>query len=153
MIRLRATLLRQRFGDDDLRTARHAFAGYAVVEALRQVGVTGDQQVLGLDHAFGGAHGDRLAVGDFHRRRLLVDLAAQADDGRGFAEGQVQRVDVAALHVQQAADVGIGTHFALDVGRVEHFQVFVAVALPAAFLLGQAFELLLFIAAKMPPGR
>ncbi|MNX75034.1 hypothetical protein D3C86_1064920 [compost metagenome] len=136
-------LFRQRLGDDDLRTARHALAGHAVVQALRQVGVTGDQQVLGLHHAFGGAHGDRLAVGDFHRRRLLVDLAAQADDRRGFAEGQVQRVNVAALHVQQAADVGIGTDFALDVGRVEHFQVLVAVAFPALLLLGQALELLL----------
>ena len=77
-------LLGQRFGDDDLRAARHAFRGDAVVETLRQISIAGDQQVFGADQAFGGAHGDRLAVGDFHRRRLLVDLAAQTHDGSGL---------------------------------------------------------------------
>lgn len=69
-------------------------------------------------------------------------FAAQADDCRGFAECQVQRVDVSALHVQQAAHVVVATHFTLDVVCIEQCQVLVAVAFPTVFLLGQAFELL-----------
>ncbi|MOA30051.1 hypothetical protein D3C78_1511010 [compost metagenome] len=61
-------LFGQRLGDDDLRTTRHAFRGHAVVETLRQISVAGDQQVLGADLAFGGAHDVRLAVFDFYSR-------------------------------------------------------------------------------------
>ncbi len=135
-------MLRQLLGNHDLRTAGHALAGHAGVEVLLQVGVAGDQQVFGADHALGGAHHVGFAVGDFHRRRLFEDLAAQADDGAGFAQGQVQRVDVAALHVQQAADVVLGADFAVDLRLVEHLQVVIAQALPVALLFRQALELL-----------
>ncbi len=52
-------------------------------------------------------------------------------------------MDVAALHVEQATDVGVGADFATNVSRVEHLQIAVAVAFPTALLLGQTVELFL----------
>ncbi|MCY1401136.1 hypothetical protein D9M71_162480 [compost metagenome] len=55
----------------------------------------------------------------------------------GLAEQQVQRVHVAAAHVQQAAAVGVGADDALDVGAGEHLDLLVRgelleLALPGA---------------------
>ena len=52
-------------------------------------------------------------------------------------------MNVAALHVQQAANVSVGTHFATNIRCIEHLQIAVAVAFPVALLLGQAIELFL----------
>ncbi|MNV66791.1 hypothetical protein D3C71_1595630 [compost metagenome] len=59
---------------------------------------------------------------------------------------------VTALQVQQAADVVFRTDFPGDFGGIEHAQVVVAVTLPAAFLLSQAFELLLVQRGKNAAG-
>jgi hypothetical protein len=65
---------------------------------------------------------------------LLVDNAAQLLYRSGFAQCQVQRVDVAAAHVQHAADVLVGCHDAAHVVLAQQLQLLVAVAFPQGLL-------------------
>ncbi|MNZ51554.1 hypothetical protein D3C78_693700 [compost metagenome] len=67
-------------------------------------------------------------------RALLVNHAAQGLHGRGFAQGEVQRVDVAAAHVEHAADVAVGSDDFTDALGVHQFQLGVAKALPELLL-------------------
>ncbi|MNO85905.1 hypothetical protein D3C76_772890 [compost metagenome] len=75
-------------------------------------------------------------------RALLVNHAAQGFHGRGFAQGEVQRVDVAAAHVEHAADVAVGSDDFTDAFGVHQFQLGVAEALPELLLRLQVAHLL-----------
>ncbi len=58
---------------------------------------------------------------------------SDCDRGR-FAQRQVERVDMPAAAVEQAADVALAGHAAADRLAIQQLQLGVAVALPERFL-------------------
>ena len=72
---------------------------------------------------------------------MLVDAAAQALERRRLAQHQVQRVNVAAQRVDQAAHVAVGRHDRRQAGAVHHLHRGVAVLRPYARGVFQPAEL------------
>ncbi|MNH30386.1 hypothetical protein D3C79_906780 [compost metagenome] len=79
---------------------------------------------------------------DAYCRGLLVDLAAQRLDGCGFAQRQVQWVDMAAAHVEHATQVLVAIDHFTNALLVHQFQLGVAEAFPQALLRFQVAHLL-----------
>lgn len=100
-----------------------------------------------------GADHRRAGVLDAGDRRLLIHPAAVQANGIRFADGEVQRVNMAAAVVEQGADVAVTVHFATNGLSVQQLQLGVAVALPVGFLLFGVSSCLWFIATNRPPGR
>ncbi len=71
---------------------------------------------------------------DPQRCRLLEDTPAQGLDSSGFAQCQIERMDMATAHVQQAANIAFACDACPDAAFVEQLQLRVAVALPQALL-------------------
>ncbi|EEF24534.1 conserved hypothetical protein [Ricinus communis] len=108
--RLRHALERERV---DRRAVQFRF--HAVEEA-----VAGPQQLVGGDAALGRADFDAFPVGHFDGGRIFVDFRSVSGQGQCLAQQQVQRVHVAAAHMEQGAVVRVGADDGLDVGT---FQV------------------------------
>ncbi|CAG8863071.1 hypothetical protein PS627_04563 [Pseudomonas fluorescens] len=71
-----------------------------------------------------------------------MDNAAQRLHRSSFAQGQVQRVDMTAAHVEHAADIAVARHDFTDALLVHQLQLGMAVALPQALLRLQVAHLL-----------
>ncbi|MNF14154.1 hypothetical protein D3C80_2162540 [compost metagenome] len=56
---------------------------------------------------------------DANGRRLFVNHPAQGFNGSRLTERQVERVDMAATHVEHAADIVVGRHHFADAFGVE----------------------------------
>ncbi len=132
----------QRLGGDHLGAAGHRLGRQFRDQAV-EVGVTGDHDELRLHLALRGMHHRAGAALDAGRRALLVDSAAERLHRRRFAEGEVQRMDVAAAHVKHATYIVVGRHHLADALGVHDLQLVVAVAFPQLFLRAQVIHLLL----------
>ncbi|MCY1526586.1 hypothetical protein D9M68_616200 [compost metagenome] len=132
---------RQRLGGDHLGAAGHGLAGQ-FGNQVAHVGVAGHDHELGLHAALRGMHHRVGTALDACGRALLVDHATQGLGRGGFAQGQVQRVDVAAAHVQHAADVIVGRGDFTNALGVQHLQLGMTVALPQLLLRLQMLHLL-----------
>ncbi|MNQ99264.1 hypothetical protein D3C85_1149900 [compost metagenome] len=75
-------------------------------------------------------------------RRLLVNGAAERFHRGGFTQGQVQRVNMTAAHVEHAADILVRRHDFTDATLVHQLQLGVAEALPQTLLRFQVAHLL-----------
>ncbi|MND64867.1 hypothetical protein D3C80_562150 [compost metagenome] len=124
---------RQRLGGDHLGAAGHGLAGQ-FGNQVSHVGVTGHDHEFGLHAALRGMHHRVGTALDARGRALLVDHATQGLGRGGFAQGQVQRVDVAAAHVQHAADVAVACDYFTDALLVHQLELVVAKAFPQALL-------------------
>ncbi len=84
-------------------------------------------------------HLDFRAVVDPRHRRALEQADAQRLGSGGFAEDQVERVQVARAHVHQAADVAIGADHAAHLrGRHQAHLVAIAEGLEFLHVLAEA---------------
>ena len=79
---------------------------------------------------------------DSNRRRLLMNHTAQRLHRRSLAQRQVQGMDVAAAHVEHAADILITGHHLMNAALVHQFQLGVPVSLPELLLRFQMAHLL-----------
>ncbi len=81
--------------------------------------VAGPEQLVRGDRALGRAHADALAVLHLQRRAVFEYPCAEAGQCLGFAEQQVERVHMAAAHVQQGAAVGVRADDLAHLGTVQ----------------------------------
>src|SRR5690606_6292042 len=106
----------------DLAAAGHCL-GRQLRHQVAQVGVTGNHNESGFDPALWGVYHGVGPTIDAHCRTLLINNAAEAFYGCGFAESQVQRVDMAAAHVEHAADVVFGLDHFTDALGIHDLQL------------------------------
>ncbi|MCY1528745.1 hypothetical protein D9M68_638620 [compost metagenome] len=89
--------------------------------------------------AQGGVHLHLGAVVDAGDRRMLEQAGAQLGRRDSLADGQVERMQVAGAHVDQAADVAVRAHHAAHLVRLHQAQlVAIAEALELFHVLGEA---------------
>ncbi|MNI51252.1 hypothetical protein D3C73_1059640 [compost metagenome] len=134
-------LIAQGFGRDHLGAARHRLGGQ-FWHQVAEIGIARDDDEFGAHLALGRVHHRVGTALDAHRRRLFVDRTAQRLDGRRFAQRQVQRVDVAATHVEHTAHVLLAIHHFADAILIHQLELRVTVALPQTLLRLQVTHLL-----------
>src|SRR5690606_38886036 len=138
---LAGQFISERLGGDHLGAAWHRFGG-ELGNQVPEIGVTCDHDVPS-GHAAAGGVDDRIrAALDAGRGTLFMDHAAQRLHRRGFAEGEVERMDMAASPVEHAADVALACHHLAYALFVERLQLMVAVACPQRLLRLQVLHLL-----------
>ena len=130
----------ERLGGDHLRAAGHGARGQPRLQ-VAEVGVAGQQHLVGLDHALRGVHAHARAALDARDLRLLVDPPAAALEGQGLALRQAQRVHMTAARIEQRAEVALAGHLAAHGLAVEHLQALQAVTLPEPLVRFQAAQL------------
>src|SRR5690554_1069091 len=86
-------------------------------------------------------HHRRCALLDPYHGGLLMDNAAKGFHCSGFAENQIERVDMSAASVQHATDIALGVDYTADRLGIEQFELVMAVTLLELFLLLQLPEL------------
>ena len=95
----------QRLGrHDEIVDRHHARCNLAVQPA--QITVAGQDQVIGLDPALTGLHGDLRAFLDVMNMRALMDAHTRRHRRTRQTKGEIQRMQMARAHVQQPALVG-----------------------------------------------
>ncbi|MCY1430867.1 hypothetical protein D9M71_468240 [compost metagenome] len=99
------------------------------------VDVAGQQHLLGVDPATAGDHRRAVAVDDVLHFGMLEDQRAQAGGGLGFADAQVERVQVHVAGVLDGADVEVGGQVLAHAGGVQQGH-FVAHASAHRFFIG-----------------
>ncbi|RMT20002.1 hypothetical protein ALP54_101884 [Pseudomonas amygdali pv. lachrymans] len=131
----------QRLCGDHLSATRHRL-GSQLRNQIAQIGVAGhddefraDLALRRMDHRAGTAL-------DANGRRLLVNRAAQGLDRGRFTQRQIERVNMAAGHVQQPADILITGNDFVDPALVHQLKAGVAVTLPQSLLGFQMRQLL-----------
>ena len=97
----------QRLGGDDVAAGGQHFAAELRIEVV-QIGVAAQHQGLGANGTPGGMHAHLRAVIDACDGRLLEQSDAQLLRCCGFAQRQIQRVQMAGTHVDQTTDVAFG---------------------------------------------
>ena len=130
----------QGFGGDDVAAGGQHFAAEFGVEFI-EVGVAAQHQRLGANRALGGMDLDLGAVIDAGHRRVFEQFHAQLLRGGRFAQGQVERMQMPRAHVDQAADVAVGTHHRVHFIGLQQAG-FVTVAEAAQFfgVFGKTFQ-------------
>ncbi|MNZ70504.1 hypothetical protein D3C78_888440 [compost metagenome] len=124
-----------------MSAARHRLGGQ-FRHQITQISVAGDYDEFGPDLTLRRVHHRIRTALDTHGRRLLVDRPAQGLDRRRFTQRQVERVDVAATHVQHPADVLITRHHFANAALIHQLELGVAESLPQALLRLQMTHLL-----------
>ena len=135
---LDAVIGRQQFLDQlgIERFRRHHLGGHRhhLLGDLRRqpahIGIAADQHEFRPHHAALGAHIGLRAGVDFDNLGVFKDLAAKTFHCGCLAEHQVERMDMAAMPVDHAADIAIGLHVFRHLGLGHHFQTVMAVLLP-----------------------
>ena len=138
---LTGLFLGQLLGGDDVAAGRQHLAAEARVESV-DVGVAGQHQEACADLALRGVHAHLVAIVDAGDRRLLEQLHAQRLRRGGFAERQVERVQVARTHVDHGTVVVAGTDYLVDALLRNQTQlVAVAEAFQLGLVLGETVEM------------
>lgn len=125
----------QRLGGDD---AAHGGEDLAL-ELLRLqlvVDVAGQQHLLGVDPALGGDHCRVFAVDDLQHFAVLENQCPQAFGGPGFAEAQIQRVQVQVAGVLDGAVVEVAFQQAAHLGPVQQADFVAHAAAQRFFVIG-----------------
>ncbi len=104
--RISSRALAQRFGGEDEIVDRHDTGGEFAVQPA-EIAVAGEDDVVGGDLAFAGAHPGFGPGDDFEDFGSFVQDGPGRGGGLGEAEGEVQRVDVAGVAVDLAALEGV----------------------------------------------
>ncbi len=98
--------------------------------------VAGQHQAAGTYRAGGAADLHGIAVNQFEYRTLLEDPHPQRLRHPGFAEHQVERVQVAGAHVDQTTGIGAGCHHLAHVPWLDNPRLMAVAQFRQVFLLG-----------------
>ncbi|MNO99347.1 hypothetical protein D3C76_911140 [compost metagenome] len=130
----------QWFGGDDVAAGGQDFAAEFRVEVI-EVGIATQHQGLGAHRALGGMDLDLGAIVDAGHGRVLEQLDPQSLCRCGFAQGQVQWMQVPRTHVDQATHIARGADHGVHLVGLQQTGL-VAITEAAQFfgILGEAFK-------------
>ena len=114
-------LRRQRFGGDQVAAGSNDLAAEATFEPT-VIGIAAQHQLPGAHPPASGMYGDGRTMVDGGRSGVLIQAHPQGAGCSGFAQGQVERVEMAGAHVDQPADIAVRAHHAAHLVRLDKGQ-------------------------------
>ncbi|MNF70344.1 hypothetical protein D3C84_522520 [compost metagenome] len=102
----------QGFGGNDVAAGGQHFAAEFRVQII-EVGVAAQHQRLGAHRPLCRVDPDLIAIVNAGHGRVFEQFHPQLLRRCRFTQGQVQRVQVAGAHVDQAADIAVGADYAV----------------------------------------